>query len=42
MKLSEVHLIQLSAVVNAGSVSKGAAALGVSQPALSRSLAQLE
>jgi DNA-binding transcriptional LysR family regulator len=42
MKLSEAHLIQLSAVVDAGSVSKGAAALGLSQPALSRSLAQLE
>lgn len=42
MKLSETHLIQLSAVVDAGSVSKGAAALGLSQPALSRSLAQLE
>ena len=42
MKLSEAHLIQLSAVVDAGSLSKGAAALGLSQPALSRSLAQLE
>lgn len=42
MKLSETHLIQLSAVVDTGSVSKGAAALGLSQPALSRSLAQLE
>ena len=42
MKLSESHLIQLSAVVDAGSVSKGAAALGLSQPALSRALAQLE
>ena len=42
MKLNESHLIQLSAVVDAGSVSKGAAALGLSQPALSRSLAQLE
>ncbi|WP_135447819.1 MULTISPECIES: LysR family transcriptional regulator [Tabrizicola] len=42
MKLSEAHLIQLSAVVDAGSVSKGALALGLSQPALSRSLAQLE
>jgi DNA-binding transcriptional LysR family regulator len=42
MKLSEAHLIQLSAVVDAGSVSKGAAALGMSQPALSRSLATLE
>lgn len=42
MKLSETHLIQLSAVVDAGSVSKGAVTLGVSQPALSRALAQLE
>lgn len=42
MKLSETHLIQLSAVVDAGSVSKGAVALGVSQPALSRNLAALE
>lgn len=42
MKLSETHLIQLSAVVDAGSVSKGAAALGVSQPALSRNLAAPE
>ncbi|MFN7004024.1 MAG: LysR family transcriptional regulator [Roseinatronobacter sp.] len=42
MKLSETHLIQLSAVVDAGSVSKGAAALGVSQPALSRNLSALE
>lgn len=42
MKLSESHLIQLSAVVDAGSVSKGAAALGLSQPAVSRALAQLE
>jgi DNA-binding transcriptional LysR family regulator len=42
MKLSETHLIQLAAVVDAGSVSKGAAALGMSQPALSRSLATLE
>jgi DNA-binding transcriptional LysR family regulator len=42
MKLNETHLIQLSAVVDAGSVSKGAAALGLSQPALSRSIALLE
>lgn len=42
MKLSETHLIQLSAVVDAGSVSKGAEALGLSQPALSRTIAQLE
>lgn len=42
MKLSETHLIQLAAVVDAGSVSKGAEALGLAQPAVSRSLAQLE
>jgi len=42
MKLSETHLIQLSAVVDAGSISKGAEALGLSQPALSRSMALLE
>lgn len=42
MKLSEAHLMQLSAVVDAGSVSKGAVALGLSQPALSRSIALLE
>lgn len=42
MKLSETHLIHLAAAVDAGSVSKGAAALGVSQPALSRTLTALE
>ncbi len=42
MKLNETHLMQLSAVVDAGSVSNGAAALGLSQPAVSRSLMQLE
>lgn len=42
MQLNEAHLIQLSAVVDAGSVSKGAEALGLSQPAVSRTLAQLE
>jgi DNA-binding transcriptional LysR family regulator len=42
MKLSEAHLMQLAAAVDAGSVSKGAAALGLSQPALSRSLSLLE
>ncbi len=34
--------MQLAAVVDNGSVSKGAAALGLSQPALSRALAQFE
>jgi DNA-binding transcriptional LysR family regulator len=42
MKLSEAHLMQLAAAVDSGSVSKGAAALGLSQPALSRSLSALE
>jgi DNA-binding transcriptional LysR family regulator len=42
MKLNESHLIQLAAVVDAGSVSKGAVMLGVAQPSVSRSLAQLE
>jgi DNA-binding transcriptional LysR family regulator len=42
MKLSETQLIHLAAVVDAGSVSKAAATVGVSQPALSRSLALLE
>ncbi len=42
MKLNETHLIQLAAVIDKGSVSKGAAALGMTQPAVSRSLAALE
>jgi DNA-binding transcriptional LysR family regulator len=42
MKLSETQLIHLAAVVDAGSVSKAATALAVTQPALSRSLALLE
>lgn len=42
MKLSERHLAQLAAVLEAGSVSEGAAALGQTQPAVSRSLAMLE
>jgi DNA-binding transcriptional LysR family regulator len=42
MKLSERHLIQLAAVVDAGGVSEGAALLGLSQPAVSRSLSMLE
>jgi DNA-binding transcriptional LysR family regulator len=42
MKLSEAHLMQLAAVLDAGSISHGAAALGLTQPAVSRSLAMLE
>jgi DNA-binding transcriptional LysR family regulator len=42
MKLSEAHLMQLAAVLDAGSISAGAQTLGLSQPAVSRSLAMLE
>jgi DNA-binding transcriptional LysR family regulator len=42
MKLDERHLIQLAAVVQAGGVTEGAALIGLSQPAVSRSLALLE
>ncbi len=42
MKLSETHLMQLAAVLDAGSVSRGALTLGLTQPAVSRSLASLE
>jgi DNA-binding transcriptional LysR family regulator len=42
MKLNEAHLIQLAAVLDAGSVSSGAQLLGMTQPAVSRSLATLE
>lgn len=42
MKLSEVHLMQLAAVLDAGSISMGAQSLGLTQPAVSRSLAMLE
>jgi len=42
MKLDERHLAQLSVVVDAGGVTEGAALLGSSQPALSRTLALLE
>ncbi len=42
MKLDERHLVQLAAVVQAGGVTEGAALLGMSQPAVSRTLAMLE
>lgn len=42
MKLNERHLMQLAAVLDAGGVSEGAAMLGLTQPAVSRSLSMLE
>uniref|UniRef100_UPI0013D816B7 LysR family transcriptional regulator n=1 Tax=Klebsiella pneumoniae TaxID=573 RepID=UPI0013D816B7 len=36
------HLIQLAAVINAGGVTEGAELLGMTQPAVSRTLALLE
>lgn len=42
MKLDERHLVQLAAVVQAGGVTEGAALLGLTQPAMSRTLAMLE
>ena len=42
MKLNESHLMQLAAVLDAGTISGGAQALGQTQPAVSRSLAMLE
>jgi DNA-binding transcriptional LysR family regulator len=42
MKLNERHLVQLAAVVDAGGVGEGASLLGLTQPAVSRSLAMLE
>lgn len=42
MKFEERHLAQLAAVVEAGGVTEGAAMLGLSQPAVSRTLSQME
>ncbi len=40
--MNEAHLMQLAAVLDAGSISAGAQGLGLTQPAVSRSLAMLE
>lgn len=42
MKLNERHLMQLAAVLDTGGVSEGAALLGMTQSAVSRSLSMLE
>lgn len=42
MKIDERHLIQLAAIVQSGSVTEGAALLGLTQPAVSRTVAMLE
>jgi hypothetical protein len=42
MKLAERQRMRLAAVADAGGVSEGAAMLGLTQPAVSRSLAMLE
>lgn len=42
MKIDERHLVQLAAVVQTGSVTEGAAMLGLTQPAVSRTIAMLE
>ena len=42
MKFEERHLAQLAAVVDAGGVTEGAARLGLSQPAVSRTLSAME
>lgn len=42
MKIDERHLIQLAAVVQAGGATEGAAMIGISQPAVSRTIALLE
>lgn len=42
MKIDERHLVQLSAVIESGSVTEGAAMLGMAQSAVSRTLSLLE
>ena len=42
MKIDERHLVQLAAVVQMGAVTEAAALLGLSQPAVSRTLSMLE
>jgi DNA-binding transcriptional LysR family regulator len=42
MKIDERHLVQLAAVVITGGATEGAALLGLSQPAVSRTLSMLE
>lgn len=42
MKIDEKHLAQLAAVIEAGGVTEGANLLGLSQPAVSRTLSTLE
>lgn len=42
MNLNESNLMQWAAVLDAGTISGGAQALGQTQPAVSRSLAMLE
>ncbi|NCO87224.1 MAG: LysR family transcriptional regulator [Rhodobacterales bacterium] len=42
MKFEERHLAQLAAVVEAGGVTEGAALVGLSQPAVSRTLSTME
>jgi DNA-binding transcriptional LysR family regulator len=42
MKIDERHLVQLAAVVEAGGVTEGAAMIGQSQPAVSRTISLLE
>ena len=42
MKIDERHLVQLAAVVQTGGVTEGAALLGLTQPAVSRTLSMLE
>jgi DNA-binding transcriptional LysR family regulator len=42
MKIDERHLVQLAAVIETGGVTEGAAMLGMTQPAVSRTLSMLE